>query len=137
VGVEENKALVRRLVDDGVNKRNPDVLDQVAAGPFAAVARRWVAPFRGAFPDFTMEIVDLVAEGDTVVAHFKCSGTHEGEWLGVPATGRRFEGVDEIYVFEVRDGRLSSAMGVEDNLTRIRQLGLAVRLATTAAAEPS
>jgi predicted ester cyclase len=138
VGVEENKALVRRLVDEGVNKRNPDVLDEVAAGPFAAVARRWVAPFRGAFPDFTMEIVGLVAEGDTVVAHFKCSGTHEGEWLGVPATGRRFEGVDEIYVFEVQDGKLSSAMGVEDNLTRIRQLGLAVRLAaTTADAEPS
>ena len=49
-----------------------------------------------------MEIVDLVAEGDTVVAHFSCSGTHEGAWLGVAATGRRFESVDEIYLFRVR-----------------------------------
>jgi predicted ester cyclase len=127
MGVEENKALVRRLVDEGVTKRNPDVLDDIAAGPFAAAARRWVAPFHGAFPDFAMEIVDLVGEGDTVVAHFKCSGTHDGEWLGVPPTGRRFEGVDEIYIFEVRNGRLSSATGVEDNLTRMRQLGLVVR----------
>ncbi len=71
-----------------------------------------------------MEIVDLIAEGDKVVAHFRCSGTHRGEWLGVPATGRRFEQVNEIYVFTVRGGKLVSALGVEDNLTRMRQLGI-------------
>jgi predicted ester cyclase len=122
--IEEHKALIRRLVHEGVNSRNPDVLDQIATGQFARIARRWVSPFESAFPDFRMEIVDLIAEGDTVVAHFKCSGTHEGEWLGVAATGRRFENVDEIYIFCVKDGKLSSAIGVEDNLTRMRQLGL-------------
>jgi predicted ester cyclase len=71
-----------------------------------------------------MEIVDLIAEGEKVVVHFKCSGTHLGEWLGVPATGRRFENVDEIYIFRVDDGRLVSALGVEDNLSRLRQLGI-------------
>ena len=44
--------------------------------------------------------------------------------LGHPPTGRRFEDVDEIYIFEVRDGRLVDAVAVEDNLTRLRQLGL-------------
>jgi SnoaL-like polyketide cyclase len=58
-----------------------------------------------------------------VVAHFKCSGTHRDEWLGVAATARRFENVDQIYIFGVRDGRLVSALGVQDNLTRLRQLG--------------
>lgn len=124
VSLEENKALVRRLVDEGVNQRDPAVLEQVAEGEFAATARRWVSPFQGSFPDFRMEIVDLIAEGDTVVAHFTCSGTHTGEWLGVAPTGRRFENVDEIYLFRVRDGKLRSAIGVEDNLTRMRQLGL-------------
>ena len=124
-GLEANKELVRRLVEEGVNRRNPDVLEEIAEGDFAELARRWASPFRGSFPDFTMEIVELVAEGDTVVGHFKCSGTHEGEWLGVEPTGRRFEGVDEIYVFQVRGGKLASAMGVEDNLSRMRQLGLA------------
>jgi predicted ester cyclase len=71
-----------------------------------------------------MEIVELIAEGETVVGHFKCSGTHEGEWRGVPATGRRFEQVDEVYIFKVRDGRLVSALGVEDNLSRLSQLGI-------------
>ena len=107
-----------------MNRRDLSVLDEVAEGEFAELARQWISPFRGAFPDFTMEIVELVEEGDTVVGHFKCSGTHLGEWLGVPATGRRFEQVDEIYVFRVRGGRLAEALGVEDNLARMRQLGI-------------
>jgi predicted ester cyclase len=123
VAVEASKALVRRLVDEAVGEGNLDVLDELADGAFAEIARRWVRPFRSAFPDFRMEIVDLVAEDEKVVAHFHCSGTHKGEWLGRPATGRRFENVDEIYIFGVRDGRLVSALGVEDNLSRMRQLG--------------
>jgi len=118
------KELVRRLVDEGVNRRDATVLDEVAEGAFAEAARRWVSPFRGAFPDFTLEIVQLIEEGDTVVAHFRCSGTHAGEWVGVPATNRRFENVDEIYIFRVENGKLVSAHGVEDNLTRLRQLGI-------------
>lgn len=121
---EQNKLLVRRLVDEAVAQQNVDIVDQVAAGEFAAVAKRWVRPFRSAFPDFEMRIVELIAEGDTVVGHFKCSGTHLGEWLGVPATGRRFENVDEIYIFHIRAGKLVSAFGVEDNLTRLHQLGI-------------
>lgn len=124
MSAEDNKRLVRRLVEEALARHNPDVVDEIATGEFARAAKRWVSPFRGAFPDFEMEIVELIAEGDAVVAHFRCSGTHDGEWLGVPATGRRFEGVDEIYIFHVQDGKLASAVGVEDNLTRMRQLGI-------------
>jgi hypothetical protein len=50
---------------------------------------------------------------------------HRGEWRGIAPTGRRFEGVDEIYIFRVEDGKLSSATAVvEDNLTRLQQLGI-------------
>lgn len=124
MSAEDNKRLVRRLVEEALARHDPDVVDEIATGGFAQAAKRWVSPFRGAFPDFKMQIVELIAEGDTVVAHFRCSGTHRGEWLGVPATGRRFENVDEIYIFRVTDGKLSSATGVEDNLTRMRQLGI-------------
>jgi predicted ester cyclase len=109
--LEANKALVRRLVEEVVNQRNADPLDELAKGAFARLARRWISPFRSAFPDFRMEVVGLVAEGDTVVGHFKCSGTHQGEWLGVAATGRRFEDVDEIYVFQVENGKLRVRSG--------------------------
>jgi predicted ester cyclase len=122
----EHKELVRRLVEEGVNRRSTAVLDEVADGAFAELARRWISPFRGSFPDFRMEIVSLIEEGDTVVAHFRCAGTHLGDWLGVPPTGRRFEDVDEIYIFQVEDGKLVAARGVEDNLARLRQLGIAL-----------
>jgi predicted ester cyclase len=121
---EQNKELVRRLVEEAVNRGNPDVLEEVAMGEFALAARRWVGPFRDSFPDFTMEIVDLVADSEKVAAHFRCSGTHLGEWMGHPPTGRRFQDVDEIYIFRVTSGKLTGAFGVEDNVGRMRQLGL-------------
>ncbi len=111
MSTEPNKQLVQRLVAQAVGERNVDVLDQLAAGEFASIAKGWVLPFQSAFPDFEMEIVDLISERDKVVAHFKCSGTHLGEWLGVPATGRRFENVDEIYIFHVHNGKIASAFG--------------------------
>jgi predicted ester cyclase len=122
--VEQNKLLVQRLVEEAVNQGNLDVLAEVADGEFAQAARQWVGPFRAAFPDFSMEIVDLVAEEEKVAAHFRCSGTHLGEWMGRPPSGRRFQDVDEIYIFRVRNGKLTDATGVEDNLSRMRQLGL-------------
>jgi predicted ester cyclase len=122
--VEQNKLLIQRLVEEAVNQGNLDVLAEVADGEFAQAARQWVGPFRAAFPDFSMEIVDLVAEEEKVAAHFRCSGTHLGEWMGRPPSGRRFQDVDEIYIFRVRNGKLTDATGVEDNLSRMRQLGL-------------
>jgi predicted ester cyclase len=119
-----NRALVRRLVEI-VNDGDLDALPDVASGQIVREAERWIGPFRRSFPDFRMEVVDVIADGDKVVGHFKCSGTHDGEWRGIPATGRRFEDVDEIYIFRVVDGRLDTALAVvEDNLTRMRQLGL-------------
>ena len=121
---DESKALVRRLVEI-VNARELEALDEVARGQIAEGARAWIGPFRDSFPDFRMEVVDVIAEGEKVVGHFKCSGTHQGEWRGNPPSGRRFEDVDEIYIFRVEDGRLASATAVvEDNLTRLRQLGI-------------
>ena len=122
--VEQNKLLIQRLVEEAVNQGHLDVLADVADGEFAQAARQWVGPFREAFPDFSMEIVDLVAEEEKVAAHFRCSGTHLGEWMGRPPSGRRFQDVDEIYIFRVRNGKLTDATGVEDNLSRMRQLGL-------------
>jgi hypothetical protein len=60
---EQNKLLVRRLVEQAVNPGNPEVLDENSQGEFAAAARRWIGPLRNSFPDFTMEIADLVADG--------------------------------------------------------------------------
>jgi predicted ester cyclase len=120
----DSKALVRRLVEI-VNAGDLEAVDKVADGQLADAARRWIGPFRASFPDFRMEVRNLIAEGDQVVGHFKCSGTHRGKWRGNPPTGRRFEDVDEIYIFRVAEGKLSAVTAVvEDDLTRMRQLGI-------------
>jgi predicted ester cyclase len=117
---EQNKAIVRRLVDEVMNAGRLDVLDEIYTPRMAAAARAWIAPFRDAFPDVHMRVVDLVAEGDKVVARFLCSGTQRGAW---PAGGQRFERVAEVYFFELHEGRITRAWGLEDNLARMRQLG--------------
>jgi predicted ester cyclase len=71
-----------------------------------------------------MAITGLIADEEKVAPHFRCSGTHLGQWRGHRPSGRRFWGVDEIYVCRVRGGRLAGAAGVEDDVARMRQLGL-------------
>jgi predicted ester cyclase len=120
--VEHNRQLVRQLVEI-VNARELDRIEEVASGPVAEAASGWIGPFAQSFPDFRMEVVDVIAEDDKVVGWFKCSGTHEREWRGKPPTHKRFERIDEIYVFAVENGKLHTPLvALEDNLTRMQQL---------------
>lgn len=121
---ESDKAIVRRLMDEVMNAGRMDVIDQIYAPRLAPGVHRWIAPFRAAFPDVHMTIVDLIAEGDKVVGRFTCSGTHHGTWRGHPPTGRRFHRIAEVYIFTIRGGRIVDAWGIEDTYTRMKQLGL-------------
>ncbi len=121
---KQNKTAIRRLVQDVLNSRRLDVIDDLYAPEMAEDAKAWIAPFQASFPDMRMEIVDLIAEDDRVVGRFTCSATHLGDWLGHPPTGRRFESVDEIGIYRLRDGRIVESWGLEDNLSRLQQLGL-------------
>jgi predicted ester cyclase len=121
---QANKAVVRRLVAEVLNGGRLEVIEELFAPPVAEAARRWITPFRASFPDVHMEIVELIAEGDKVVGRFSCSATHLGEWLGHAPTGRRFERVDEVAIFRLRDGRIADTWSLEDTLSRLRQLGL-------------
>ena len=121
---DENKAVVRRLVEEVFNAGRLEAIDELYAPRLAPAAKGWIEPFLASFPDARMRVVDLIAEDDKVVGRFKCSGTHRGAWLGHAPTGRRFEGIDEVYVFRVRDGKIVSAWGLEDTLRRLEQLGL-------------
>jgi predicted ester cyclase len=121
---EQNKQVVRRLVDEVLNGGRTEVIDELYAPELAAAAKRWIAPFRASFPDVHMQVVELIAEDDKVAGRFLCSGTHQGPWRGHAPTGRRFERIAEVYIFRLRGGRIVNAWGLEDTLTRLRQLGL-------------
>ncbi len=121
---ERNKEVVRRLVEEVLNAGRLEVVDELYSPRLAPVAKRWIAPFRASFPDVHMEVVELIAEEDKVVGRFTCSGTHLGAWRGHAPTGRRFEAIDEVYIFRFSDGRIVHAWGLEDTLGRLEQLGL-------------
>jgi steroid delta-isomerase-like uncharacterized protein len=117
----EPKAVVRRLVDEVINGADLDLLDEIAVAKLAPKLRRAFSEFRAAFPDWHQELVEIVAEDATVVARFRCTGTHRGAWQGLEPTGRTMR-VDEVYFFGVTDGRIDRMWGLEDTWTRLRQL---------------
>jgi predicted ester cyclase len=123
--IEHNKAVIQRLIEEVLNGGQLEVIDELYAPELAGAARRWITPFRTSFPDVHMEVVDLIAEGDKVVGRFTCSATHLGAWLGHAPTGRRFERIDEVSIFRLRDGRIIQVWSLEDSLGRLQQLGLA------------
>ncbi len=122
--MEQNKEIVRRLVAEVLTAGRMDVIDELYSPRLARGAKRWITPFRASFPDMHMDVVDLIAEDDKVVGRFTCSATHLGTWLGHEPTGRRFEAVDEVYIFRLSEGRIVDAWGIEDTLGRLEQLGL-------------
>jgi predicted ester cyclase len=118
------KQTVRRFVEAAVNGGQDELVDELFTSEAAAFAREWFGAFRRSFPDLRMDVIELIREGDSVVGRFTCSATHLGDWRGHPPTGRRFEGVDEVYFFTFEGDRIAAVWGIEDNIDRYRQLGL-------------
>ena len=120
---EKNKEMVRRLVE-AINAGEETVaVDELFTPRVARRVKRLFAEFRSAFPNWREEIVELVAEGETVAGRFRCSGTHLGEFLGEAPTGRRME-VEEVFFLRAEEGRFVDFWALEDSLNRMRQLGL-------------
>ena len=115
---------MRRFVEEAVNGGRDELIGELFAPEMEESAREWFGAFRTSFPDVHMDVVELAADGDTVVGRFECSATHLGEWRGNAPTGRRFEKVDEVYFFTFSGDRIGSVWGLEDTLDRFEQLGL-------------
>jgi predicted ester cyclase len=78
---EENKAMVRRLVEAINAEEEGAAVEELFTSRAARQAKSLFAEFRSAFPGWHEEIVELVAEGNKVAGRFKCSGTHRGAFL--------------------------------------------------------
>jgi predicted ester cyclase len=120
---EQNKAMVRRLVE-AINAVEEEAAVEVLFAPrVARRVKRLFAEFRLAFPDWQEEALQLVSEGDTVAGRFRCSGTHLGEFLGEAPTGKRMR-VEEVLFLRAEGGRFVDYWALEDSMGRMRQLGL-------------
>ena len=132
---EDNKALNRRFVEEVINQGNTDAIDELidpgvvdhAAPPGFPTgregAKQFAAMMRSAFPNLHLTIEDMIAEGDKVVMRSTWSGTHEGEFMGIPATGRQVT-VSAIDITRVADGRMVEHWEQFDALGLMQQLGV-------------
>ena len=115
--------MVGRLVEAINAGEEERAVEELFAPPTVRRVKRLFAEFRKAFPDWHEEALQLVAEADTVAGRFRCSGTHLGEFLGNPPTGKRMQ-VEEVFFVRAEGGRFVEFWALEDSLGRMRQLGL-------------
>ncbi len=119
---EQNKALVRRMFDQIWNKRQIDAIGTFYAPDMVAGMKEFVGSMFAAFAEWQLTVDDIVAEGDQVAVHWHNAGTHQGEYLGIPATGKRvtFEGMG---LQRVVGGKIVDDKGFWDDLAIRKELG--------------
>ncbi|MGZ6582815.1 MAG: ester cyclase [Solirubrobacteraceae bacterium] len=110
---------IDELVEPDALIRTPLPLDSTGRDKLKEVFAR----LHRAFPDLHVTVEDLIAEGDKVVARNTVTGTHQGEYMGLPATGKAVT-YDEIFIFRFVDGRVAETWGVVDVFSQMRQLGM-------------
>ena len=132
MSMEENKALIRRyfqkidegdltVIDDFVAPDFVDHSTSPGSSPDRDGLKQGAAGFLAAVPDGYHKVEDLVAEGDRVVARVRGYGTHLGELMGVPATGKMVTATG-IVIWRIADGKIVERWSVLDALGLMRQL---------------
>ena len=135
MSLAENKAVVRRLIEEVYNQDNLEAVDELMTPDIfnhAAVSEhqhgidgfkhviKWVRTFSS---DVHYDIDDIIAEGDNIAVRMAHSGTHTGSVRGIPPTGKRFS-VDYVHWFRLAEGKVAELWAVRDDLSRLEQLGL-------------
>jgi steroid delta-isomerase-like uncharacterized protein len=124
---EENKALVRHFVEEAQSRGNisavdqfltPDFVDQSALlglPPTREGVKQLFTMLRTALPDLHATIHEQVAEGNKVVTRKTLSGTHHGELMGIPATGKQVA-IEVIDILQIAGGKITDHWTVVDQL---------------------
>ena len=132
---EQNKDLFRRMVDEVFTKGNVDLIDELldpnmvehspvpGQEPGLDGFKKLVTMFRAAFPDLRSTVEDMIAEGDKVVGRMTTTGTHQGEFMGIPPTNKRFT-MTEIHIVRMANGKAVEHWGIADDMGMMQQLGV-------------
>ena len=138
MSIEENKQIVRRY-QEIYNSNDVDALSEVVSEDLLTPKIMAGIPtgIQGAkaahrimlagFPDYQTRIDDLIAEGDKVVARVRITGTHTGDFYGIPPTGKHID-LSGIYIVRIADGKLVEHWGEENGSEVLRQLGFKIKL---------
>lgn len=129
---EENKAIFRRIVEEGFNKGNMAVVEELVAADHVNHTdnvhgpeeyKRFINMYRAAFPDLHMAIDFQIAEGDKVVNRWTTRATHKGNLMGIPPTGKQVA-VTGTYIARIVGGKIVEEWGNMDTLGMMQQLGV-------------
>lgn len=131
----ENKAVVRRFVEEVQCQHNLAALDELFSPDFCDYSgmtnpptregsRQFFAMMSATFPDMRFTIIQQIAEGDKVLTHKTFHGTQRGPFMGIPATGKEV-GFEVMDIMTVRDGQIAEHWMVGDMLGLMQQLGAA------------
>lgn len=132
---QENKRVVSRYLEEVINGRNLDRADELLAPDFAidhaglpgtvrtpAGFKQMIGVFIAGFPDLRATVEEIIGEGDTVAVRLSWRGTHDGEFNGIPASGRPFT-VTGSAMYHLRDGQIARAWAEFDSLALLQQIG--------------
>lgn len=131
---QDNASIVRRFADEVITQGKiesaaeyvwEDVVEQVplpGQGPGLDGLKDVLRSMRAGFPDIIFSIKEQITEGDKVASRFEWTGTHKGEFLGVPATGRHVR-VWGIVIDRLEDARIRDTRILMDTLGLMTQLG--------------
>jgi len=135
VSVDDNKRLVRRAFASMTEGReaflakHDQIFGENLVGHFSGMPpvdinmhRMFGLATCDAFPDLERPVEDLVAEGDRVVARWTSSGTHKGDFQGIPPTGKHVE-TSGITIFRIENGKIVEEWSESDVLGMLQQLG--------------
>jgi steroid delta-isomerase-like uncharacterized protein len=129
----DHKALVRRFWEELVGTGHTAIADELLAPGYTVHYAgnppmdrdgflQFLGALRSAFPDLTVTVEDLLAEGDEVAARWTWGGTQQGPFLGIPRTGEAVVG-SGIGLFRIADGRIVEDFVQEDTFGLLQQLG--------------
>jgi len=126
---DQNKSTVRRLVEEGFNKHNLKLLDEIFSKD--AISHDPSQPNLGRGPEgaresmqvYTTAFPDSRIEGDYVVQHLRASGTHSGPLANIPATGKKTN-VTGVITSKLQDGKVVETWSLWDQLTLMQQIGV-------------
>lgn len=133
MSIERQKAIAQRYRFEYVGGGDLTVADAVLPSWFGWNGERThreshkgvVTMWHKAFPDLHFVIEDMIAERDRVVERFTARGTHEGEWFGIPATGKRVE-VAGILIHRIVSEKTEEIWEILDAFSLLEQLGVAL-----------
>lgn len=136
MSTEQNKQVVQRLIEEVINQRKIDVIEELftpdfveheAVPPGVPPGRDGLKAMFGmvhsAFPDFKATVEHLIVEGDCVVVHMNWTGTHEADFMGIPPTGKSIS-ITVIDIMGITKGKIGAHWGVMDQMTLMQQLGV-------------